>query len=106
MAIQCGKTIQNNWVILRKKMLPNKQIEQNGCEWNLHKIVKLISIETGSRTPLSAAHWYTPAWWRSTRSNINVELSERCVAPEKMSCKIIKPKIHSQLESNHTFFEW
>lgn len=54
---------------------------------NSHKMVKLMSMETGSRTPLSAAHWYTPAWWRSTRSNINVELSERCVDPEKISCK-------------------
>lgn len=52
---------------------------------NLHKMVKFISMETGSRTPLSAEHWYTPAWWRSTRSSINVELSDKCVCPEKIS---------------------
>lgn len=55
-------------------------------EQNSHKMVKFISMETGSRTPLSAAHWYTPAWWRSTRSSISVELSDKCVDPEKISC--------------------
>lgn len=56
-------------------------------EQNSHKMVKFMSMETGSRTPLSAAHWYTPAWWRSTRSSISVELSDKCVDPEKISCK-------------------
>lgn len=51
----------------------------------LHKIVSWISIDTLSFTPLSAEHWYIPAWCLSTFSKIKVELSDRCDGPENMS---------------------
>lgn len=85
---------ETNKQSMKKKSFTHTQIgiwQFNGnlstvIEQNSHKMVKFMSMETGSRTPLSAAHWYTPAWWRSTRSSISVELSDKCVDPEKISC--------------------
>lgn len=39
---------------------------------HLHKTSRRISKKTGSPTPLSAVHWYTPACWRSTRSSVRI----------------------------------
>lgn len=44
-----------------------------------------MSIVTGSLTPLSAAHWYIPAWCLSTFSKLNVELSDKCFVLETAS---------------------
>lgn len=53
-----------------------------------------MSIVTGSLTPLSAAHWYIPAWCLSTFSKLNVELSDKCFVLETASYRRGKKNLY------------
>lgn len=45
--------------------------EEKKCVY-LHRTSNRMSTVTGSPTPLSAVHWYTPACCLSTRSNVKI----------------------------------